>query len=868
MNTEINILENNPAIALLIDVLSGQIIYANQAALNFYGYSKDEILKKKIGEINVEGNTFSEREARNIYEGRITNSVYRHYTKDQLIKVVKASTSPVLIGQKKCNLAILEDVTLSYKIQKLYEWIIAIDDLIINYKEPDYIFSEFCKISVELGEFKFAWIGSVNRLTNTIVPVKCYGNGNDYLRSLSISTIANKDESNGPTGQAYLTGRYFCCNSIEKDPRMLPWRKEAIKYGYKSSIGVPIKIGDSIEFIVTLYAELENIFSDEQISNILRMTSNLEFALNKFQENEKRQLVEKRVNLLEKLLDKSPFFVGISDSKRNIIYWNKKMINFFGEDLYNRASFRIEDFYTPSALKIRHNAENHITKSDVWVGENEIKSINNTVIPIYQVLSKVVLDGIEYRFTIGVDISQFKYIEEAYKNLFEKNLDATFLTNPNGEIYDANPAACEMLGFTKGEICKNEGRHSIIFKEDPNLEKLLKERERKGKVTGVLKFVKKDGTIFNAYVSSTLFKDHNHENKAIVIAHDLSKMNIIEENIKKSEETFQNLINRINDGFISINNSFEIIYINRKAIEVLGLETKENYYTKNFINILRDAHFNLAARKIVKSAQIEIPSSIELFHDYGLNKWMKFQIYPSTNGITIIISDITRKKELENRLKKLRQNEDKLIAFYTIKAQEEERNLLGTELHDGVNQILAVTLLQLSSAQKDHSFFNESIEKSIEYINLAINENRKLAHNLTTPDFDISGKELRRLIYNFSETIQKSSNIKCHINIIKFEESAVTKDQNLDIYRIIQEQFSNILKHAHAKNIELTISVSNNILSMIIKDDGIGHQKSSKMKGIGLINIKRRVVKWKGNMKIKTSLNAGFELLIQMPIKK
>jgi len=95
--------------------------------------------------------------------------------------------------------------------------------------------------------------------------------------------------------------------------------------------------------------------------------------------------------------------------------------------------------------------------------------------------------------------------EENYRLFFEKSSDAIFFTNPDGKIYKCNDAATKLFGYTEEEF-REGGRKSIQDSSDPNLIKALEQREKTGEFTGVLSYIKKDGTRFHGAVQSKYYK--------------------------------------------------------------------------------------------------------------------------------------------------------------------------------------------------------------------------------------------------------------------------------------------------------------------------------------------------------------------------
>jgi signal transduction histidine kinase len=192
--------------------------------------------------------------------------------------------------------------------------------------------------------------------------------------------------------------------------------------------------------------------------------------------------------------------------------------------------------------------------------------------------------------------------------------------------------------------------------------------------------------------------------------------------------------------------------------------------------------------------------------------------------------------------------------------------LIGQELHDNVNQILVGTKLFLSTVNNESKKNQALIISCMENIQNAIDENRKIAHALVTPDFET--KVLAEQIAELSEDMLKVAGMDVTIDDTHFDETLLEEQQKLVAYRIVQEQCTNIIKYAKARLVNISLSTSNDLFKMIIADDGIGMEASQKTKGIGLKNIKGRLSIFNGIATITTSPGKGFALEIMMPLKK
>jgi signal transduction histidine kinase len=138
---------------------------------------------------------------------------------------------------------------------------------------------------------------------------------------------------------------------------------------------------------------------------------------------------------------------------------------------------------------------------------------------------------------------------------------------------------------------------------------------------------------------------------------------------------------------------------------------------------------------------------------------------------------------------------------------------------------------------------------------------------LVTPDFETI--QLSEMINSVTDQMLKASGIDTHIDTKYFQEEWLKDEQKLAIYRIAQEQCSNIVKYAEAKLVNISLSMRAGIFTMRISDNGKGMEDSAKIvKGIGLKNIKSRLSILNGGAKITTSPGKGFLLEIKMPYEK
>ena len=215
---------------------------------------------------------------------------------------------------------------------------------------------------------------------------------------------------------------------------------------------------------------------------------------------------------------------------------------------------------------------------------------------------------------------------------------------------------------------------------------------------------------------------------------------------------------------------------------------------------------------------------------------------------------------LENELEKERMLKHQEITQAVISAQEQERQELGGELHDNVNQILAGSLLYLGLAKKELKTDHPYLKETDTLINTAITEIRNLSHSLIPPSLHES--EFIDALKNLTEVTQKTSGIIISLQACGFDESCIPDKLKLTIYRIVQEQINNILKHAAAQKVIVHLVKDSEKTLLSIKDDGIGFNTAKKANGVGLMNIKTRASLFNGEICIISSPGNGCELRV------
>jgi PAS domain S-box-containing protein len=232
------------------------------------------------------------------------------------------------------------------------------------------------------------------------------------------------------------------------------------------------------------------------------------------------------------------------------------------------------------------------------------------------------------------------------------------------------------------------------------------------------------------------------------------------------------------------------------------------------------------------------------------------------------MQDITEKREMETRLLKQELSKQKLVAQAMVDAQEKERAEIGKELHDNINQILSTTKLYLELARHDPKQRIRLIARSAENIHEAIQEIRNISRSLVPSSIHDLG--LIASIFDLVESVRTTRAIHVEFYPMGNFDEKISDKEKLMLFRIIQEQINNVLKHAAAKNliIELILEETENRIELTITDDGRGFlpEKVKNKKGLGLSNIMSRADLFGGKVTIVSSPGQGCKLRVQVPV--
>ena len=383
-----------------------------------------------------------------------------------------------------------------------------------------------------------------------------------------------------------------------------------------------------------------------------------------------------------------------------------------------------------------------------------------------------------------------------------------------------------------------------------------------------------------------LYRVHNNSRKVFLV--NISVIKNIENNkqslqyvlslrditrIEKMSEKIDQLsliATNISNGVIISDKDGYVQWVNNAFTEITDYDFGE-VIGKQASKFLEGSETDMeVSRMIHLNVQKGIPFTCEVlnYKKGGEKVWIELSIQPILDNkkrlvqIYALQTDVTHRKNLEKQLEDERKEYQQSITRAVYKAYEEERSFLSKELHDSVNQKITASIFNLTSYYIDKKNDPDLLKSTLQLMKESMTEIRNLSRRLIATELLNIGFEdaIKQIIFSTTQSFPKLQSI---IKVDSDCESVLNDDLKVNIFRIIQEQMQNIIKHSNATkvNVELNINTKN-VLQIITKDNGKGFDLKKNKKGIGLINILNRVESFNGEFNILSSPGNGCEFQI------
>lgn len=209
------------------------------------------------------------------------------------------------------------------------------------------------------------------------------------------------------------------------------------------------------------------------------------------------------------------------------------------------------------------------------------------------------------------------------------------------------------------------------------------------------------------------------------------------------------------------------------------------------------------------------------------------------------------------------------VNMRALYAAEDERKRIARELHDGTAQTLAAlrVRLRLARSTPDRTAQQALLEEIAEEIGAAIEEVRRMARGLRPPALDMLG--LAPAIESHARTMADAGGLRLEL-ALDDDGRALVPEAELAVYRIVQEALSNVVRHAHAQAVHVTLGRTGDVVEALVRDDGRGFMIDGTLtdgaRGLGLFGMQERASYLGGTVEIESTPGRGTTVRVRVPV--
>jgi PAS domain S-box-containing protein len=480
---------------------------------------------------------------------------------------------------------------------------------------------------------------------------------------------------------------------------------------------------------------------------------------------------------------------------------------------------------------------------------------------------------------------KLKTNQTRFRALIEKSTDIIVVVDGEGKINYASPSVKNLFGVDETESA-NKNSFDYIHPEDISrlaieLVELLDHPDQPRPIQA--RATTKEGKIIWVEGIVTNLLETEGINGIVCNFRDVTERVLAEEALRQRELMFRSLIENNTDLIMMANNKGEFTYGSPSVTRTLGYQGEEFLNTSVFTLVHPDSM--PVAHRLLEDLMAHPGETFTIFlnllHKNGHSIWVEglatnLLHIPEVNALVANFRDIEERKKAEKQVrdkedqnrqlehllteeKVLRQKETMQAA---IDAQEKEREEIGRELHDNVNQLLTTARLYLDHISDQHSSEQRHIiGRSSHIITTAIEEIRKLSGAMTQSFHKEIGLQLS--LEDLVESIRKlTENVTATLDFSLPAEQFLNDKLKLTLFRIVQELLNNVLKHAGATQIDITVRQEADTLLLRVNDNGKGFDPRKKRNGIGISNIISRAEVFNGHLIIDSAPGKGCRMSI------
>jgi len=722
--------------------------------------------------------------------------------------------------------------------------------------------------------------------------------GNALLECMCGNILSGRFDANLPffteSGSFWTNSTTDLLASTTEKERQSRTRNRCNTAGYESVALIPLKAGSSVIGLLQINDRKRDSFTLDIIHFFEGLGASIGIAFSRKKAEEVLRVGEEKYRLLFENANDAIFLHEVSqEGPRKIFAANGAACRMLGYTREELLRMTIADIDVPEQTEKIPAILDRLFSEGNAVFETEHVRKDGSRVQVLVSIRTFDLHGTMVMLSIVRDITERKKAEESLQeskefseNLIASMRDGFSVLDNNGLHIQVNPALCRMTGFSREELLGTGPPHPYWPQEEYQHIQSAFQRTLKGDFNDFeLVFKRKNGERFPVIVSPSWIRDEEGNPKTYFATFkDITERKRAEQLLRKERDRAQKYLDVAGVMLIAIDSEQRVGLINKKGCEILGYKEEEilgkNWFN-NFLPERAQREVQAVFRRLMSQQDATVPERYEnpILTKSGeerLMAWHNSVLRDDAGRVIAALGsgeDITEQRKAEQKSLQY-QSQLRSVASQLTVAEERERQRIATELHDQIGQSLTISKIRVDALHQSMKTGEHAkvLEEVCNCLSKAIGQVRSLTFDLSCPMLHQLGFEAAVAAW-LTEQVEA----KHHISTI-FEDDEQAKPLDDDVrtilFRNVRELLINVVKHAKAHNVKVSVQKIGNEIQVTVEDDGIGFEpaeslaKAAREGKFGLFSIRERLEQLGGRLEIDSKATHGCRATMTAQLKK